>query len=318
MSGHLVDVLMATYNGARYVEEQIASLAAQDCRDWHLLMRDDGSSDDTPAIARRCAEFHGIAFTVIEDGRRGLGACGAFAALLEASKAPYFACCDQDDVWLSSRLRLTLEAVQRAETASGKTAPCLAFCDLVPVDSDLRPLASSFRDYAGMRIPSGRDAWQHLMIENCVTGCASLGNAALRSAASPIPGQAMMHDWWLALVAATQGVMVDVPDRLVLYRQHGGNALGAQRAGPGRMARRIVEAPIGMLAHARSWGQGSMRQAAVFAERYEARIDPLVAARFREFGSLHERGLLARKTFVPRHRVATNSPLRVLALTAAL
>lgn len=313
-----IDVLMATYNGAAYLEEQIASLAAQDHADWHLLVRDDGSQDDTPAIVQRCSKQHGISCTWIEDGQRGLGACAAFGSLIAASTAPYFACCDQDDIWLPTRLSRMLEHVQIAEAQSGDDRPCLAFCDLVPVDRTLRPIAPSFRSYAGLHIPTADRAWRHLMIENFVTGCATLGNAALRRKAGPVPAQAMMHDWWLALVAATQGRLVDVPEPLVLYRQHGGNVLGAQRGGFTRAARRVFDAPVDMLTHARQWGQDAMQQACAFADRYEGMVAPQIAALYREFGDLPARGAIPRKSFVLRERSATNSTLRVLALAATI
>src|SRR5829696_7008565 len=94
------DILLATFNGARFLPEQLASIEAQTHGGWRLIVRDDGSDDGTRSIIEAFAERHGERVRFLRDGRSQLGACGNFAALLEASDAPYFMFCDQDDVWL--------------------------------------------------------------------------------------------------------------------------------------------------------------------------------------------------------------------------
>lgn len=96
-----VDILLATYNGARFLPEQLQSLIDQHFRDWRLIVRDDGSADDTLAI----------------------------------SDAPYFAFCDQDDVWKPDKLSRMVACLRQHEATVGAATPLLAFCDLEPVDA---------------------------------------------------------------------------------------------------------------------------------------------------------------------------------------
>lgn len=221
-----VDILLATYNGAAFLKEQLESVLAQTHQDWHILARDDGSSDGTPAILDDYAKAHPEKFTVLCDGLR-LGAKGAFSALMAQSTAPYVAFCDQDDFWLPEKLELLLTAMREAELRHGCRRPLLIHSDLEVVDERLVTLAPSFWLHQG--IEPRRDRLPQLIVQNVVTGCASLFNKALLEAALPIPPEAFMHDYWLSLVASACGEIVAVPEQLVRYRQHGKNTLGAKK-----------------------------------------------------------------------------------------
>jgi len=222
-----LDILLATYNGARFLPDQLASLEAQSFTDWRLILRDDGSNDDSVTVVRDWASRTGRSLQVIEDGRQGLGPRDNFAALIANSTAPYFALCDQDDVWLPNKLAIMLAAVQAGEQRSGPDTPVLAICDLKVVDSQLQELHPSYRGCVPLVMPRPDYCVTDIMTYNVVTGCASMCNAALRTASLPIPAEAIMHDWWLGMVAAGFGELVDVPDALVLYRQHESNVVGA-------------------------------------------------------------------------------------------
>src|SRR5437763_17125550 len=98
-----VDILLATFNGAKYLPELLSSLEGQSRADWRLIVRDDLSSDASPAILDAFAERHAGRVDVLRDERGRLGSVANFAALMEVSAAPYFMFCDQDDIWLSSK-----------------------------------------------------------------------------------------------------------------------------------------------------------------------------------------------------------------------
>lgn len=313
-----VDILLATYNGERFLAEQLASLTAQSWRDWRLIVRDDGSSDDTLGILHRWKERTGASVLLIEDGEKGCGACGNFARLLAASDSPFFAFCDQDDVWKPEKLEALMSALVVAEEEHGRDEPVLAFCDLVPVAQDLAPIAHSFRHFVGLAVPDREAVARHLLLQNFVTGCAMMGNAALRQAALPVPPEAVMHDWWLAMVAANMGRIVEVPEGLVLYRQHGGNMVGMRPSTLTDHAARLLRDPMRNIRHARAWVSGASRQAAAFAASYEGRMPPEAHRLYREFGEAPGQGFVRRKLFPVRHRARSNSTARIAAASLFL
>ncbi len=152
-----------------------------------------------------------------------------FSALMKAAfqkGAQYVFCCDQDDVWEPNKLEVMLARLKQLEGTKEK-APSLAHHDLSVVDESLNPVAGSFIELMQLQ-PSDEHDPQRLISRNEVTGCAMACNRALLEIAVPIPEQAVMHDWWLALCAGYFGRMAYVPDKLVKYRQHGANAIGAK------------------------------------------------------------------------------------------
>lgn len=319
-----VDILLATYQGARHLPEQLASLAAQTHADWHLILRDDGSRDGSPELVRDWAQAGGHALTVLDAAEGNLGPARSFARLLEASEAPCFAFSDQDDRWHPTKIARLLDTVRAAEAEAGAETPILAHCDLRVVDRDLSPTAPSFWDLQGIRrgdirrdTPPGA-ARGRLLLQNTVTGCAMLGNAALRRAALPQPEVAMMHDWWLALVAAYAGEIRALPEALIDYRQHGGNTLGAKDWSPAAVLRRFRADPGAAIERTRRVLSGTRAQARALADLHGAQMPPEDRRLVEAYAALGTQGPLARKTFLHRHGLAPRSLLRTAVLVALM
>lgn len=236
-AGPRVAVLLATYNGADFLAAQLDSLLAQTYRDFVVVVRDDGSTDNTREIlagyqARYPSQFH-----CVEKDETNRGASGSFSFLCEyalGNKAALgidrlVACfCDQDDVWARNKIEVEVAALIRAEEGDTER-PVLVHSDLVVVDASLQQIAPSFIAYQGLEI--GRATFPALAISNVVTGCTALFNEALLRESLPVPKRAIMHDWWLAMTATAVGKLVFVPDTLVQYRQHGRNTIGAKPHG---------------------------------------------------------------------------------------
>ena len=224
----MIHILMSTYNGARYLAEQIDSILAQTYTDWRLYIRDDGSTDDTLRIVQNYAKKD-KRITVLEDSDN-LGACRSFERLLQTSDgAEYYAFADQDDVWRPDKLAILLKAMQEAEQEYPKL-PIVVHSDLQVVDAQLKEIAPSFWQYSNLR-PDIVDANLHyLAICNTVTGCAMLFNRAARTYSLPFPQTAYMHDAWVALAAAAKGgKVIPLSATPIAYRQHSTNVLGAVR-----------------------------------------------------------------------------------------
>jgi len=235
-----VAVLLSTWNGAAWLPAQLESLLAQTHAGWTLVVRDDGSTDGTRALLDAYAERDARIRILPADGRR-LGACGSFGALLEAVDAPWIAFCDQDDVWHPAKLERALGALRALEAAHGAATPLLVHSDLRPVRADGTPIAESFLAYQSLRPVDGAPL-RELLAQNFVTGCAVTINRALRAAAAPVPAGVIMHDWWLALVAAATGRVQHLPEATIDYRQHGGNTIGAKRLLSRRSLERVLRA----------------------------------------------------------------------------
>jgi glycosyltransferase involved in cell wall biosynthesis len=223
-----VCIVMAVHNGASFLPEQIESLRSQTERDWRLLVRDDGSDDGSQEIIRNyCQGDDRIVF--IEDGESEHSSASAnFSILLRHAfrqGAEYVFCCDQDDVWEPRKLEAMLARIREVEGADKH--PSLVHHDLVVVSDSLEPIADSFFDWMGLK-PSDEQNPQRLISRNEVTGCAMACNRGLLDIALPIPPEAVMHDWWLALCAAYFGRLRAFTDCLVKYRQHGANVIGAK------------------------------------------------------------------------------------------
>lgn len=270
-----VAVLLSTYNGARWLRPQLDSLLSQTFADWTLWARDDGSSDDSAAIladyARRDPRVR-----VFSDDAGHLGAQKSFFKLIEKADtdSPYLALCDQDDVWRQDKLQITLAAMRRLENGQD-AVPALVHTDLRIVDKDLRVLYPSGKRHLRWQVLEG-DFLARLLAQNVVTGCTTMINRALARAATPLPKEAMMHDWWLALVAAALGRVAYLDEATVEYRQHDSNASGsAVRRRPfydGVL--RVLTRPE----HFELLMDGRFRQCAAL-ERHLARFPPTPAGR---------------------------------------
>lgn len=228
-----VDILLATYNGDRYLHEQIESILRQSYEDWRLLIRDDGSSDATLSIIRLYQKSHPEQIFLIEDEDGRVGVSQSFSRLVQSSESSYVAFCDQDDIWLPEKLSQQIELMLKKESEGSVIAehiPVLIHSDLRVIDQDKNVIAKSFWRYQKYA-PESMCSVNSLLIQNHVTGCTVLVNRALIEIACPFPEKVVMHDWWLALIAICKGEIVAMDTTTVLYRQHPDNDTGAKQWG---------------------------------------------------------------------------------------
>lgn len=222
----MIEILLAVYNGERYLREQLDSLLRQSYTDWRLLAQDDGSTDGSMAILQEYAARCPGRVTVRRNPNPTGSAQGNFYSLLLQSTAPYVMTCDQDDVWLPEKIERTLAEMGRLEREFGGDRPLLVHTDLQVVDEQGAPLAPSL--LALQNLDPRRCALPQLLVQNIVTGCTMMVNRPLLALLKRPPAQSLMHDWWLALLAAAFGAIGFVEEPTLLYRQHGGNQVGAK------------------------------------------------------------------------------------------
>jgi glycosyltransferase involved in cell wall biosynthesis len=270
-----VEVLLATYNGARFLREQLDSILAQDYGNIRVLVRDDGSSDGTVEILDQYAKRFPSCFRVMPTSAPTGSAKNNFLLLMKASTAEYICFTDQDDVWLPDKVSRTKQAMDQLESRWGTKAPLLVFTDLHVVDDKLTILHKSF--WAHMNIdPDRMDRLAALMVQSVVTGCTAMLNRPLLELSLRMPDEAFMHDRWIGLLASSMGKSSGVRVPTVLYRQHEHNVLGTGRGAAGVAAAKPTRSLLERLRRPRiSEGQIflwnlSQRETRAFLQEYGA------------------------------------------------
>ncbi len=299
---HAITILLATYNGAAYLPEFLASLQRQKHTNWRLLVRDDSSSDDTRAILGHFAQQESR-MDLVDDRQGRLGTLGNFQALMERALAQgaHVVCfADQDDVWLPEKLAAQLAKLEQAQDQAPDGTPVLVHSDMSVVDRHLKPIHRSFMAYQGIRHQAA--PLVALLAQNFVTGCTMMFNRALLQLACPLPPGAIIHDWWLALCAAAWGRVVYLDQPTLLYRQHGGNQVGAKSL-PALLnpLRGKLYAHLG-----RAHGHfiATFRQAHALAEKIRHAGNTQATSllpRIEAYSRLHEQGRAHRLATVRRH-----------------
>ena len=249
---------MATYNGAPFLEEQLESILNQNIENVDLVVRDDGSTDDTVAILSD-ASLKNDRLSAIVQGKR-LGVIGSFFHLLHTCSpdAEFIAFADQDDVWLPDKLKRARNALLGVE----EQRPALYCSRLEYVDEELVAMGMS-------DLPHSSPQLKNALVENIAAGCTVMLNRPavnLLQSVSP-PEHVQMHDWWFYLVVSAFGDVIYDPEPSILYRQHSGNVVGAGRSAMARFARKVrgqLKRPTKL----------ASKQAEAFLEAYESSLPP--------------------------------------------
>jgi rhamnosyltransferase len=232
MEEQQITLLMATYNGERFIRQQLDSLLAQNYKQWQLIIRDDGSTDKTVDIINEYIPLHKNISLVINNSPIK-GACTNFAALFNIARqdaaVQYIMFCDQDDIWKPGKIALSVNAMQALEQEH-LNQPILVYgdFDLMTTDADYMP--GEFKLKKELKL-------KNLLSFNSVYGCTTILNRRLMDEINTIPTEAINHDYWVALVASIYPSKF-LPDKLLGYRQHTNNASG-NVAGNNSMAARL-------------------------------------------------------------------------------
>lgn len=217
-----LSVVVCTYNGAKYISEQIKSILFQTVPVNEIVICDDGSSDDTVELAKRELDASSFRDYKILVDRSHHGVSANFLRGMKASTGDYVFCCDQDDVWCDNKVELFVEAANR-------THMDLYFSDGYVVDSDLTKRDYSLWDSISFSygMAAERPLFEILLQKNVVTGAAMLVSRRLIDGVDCIPN-GWLHDGWFAMAAAAKGSIEPINHKTFLYRQHDANAVGAR------------------------------------------------------------------------------------------
>ena len=248
-----ISVALCTFDGARYLEQQLESIGAQSLLPYELVACDDGSSDRTVDILNDFALRASFPVRVCINKNR-LGVAGNFYNAIQLCCGDLFAFSDQDDVWLPHKL-------ERAEQQIGEsTDPARTlYC------SRLRYVNSELEDIAVSYAPS-KIGFHNALAENIATGCSVVfGSEIRRRFLCAAPENMVMHDWWAYLIASAYGEVIFDSEPGVLYRQHGQNVTGRESK-PLKLWNRLLWLAQRLIAHRK--GMDSLNQAERFLASY--------------------------------------------------
>lgn len=232
-------IILCTYNGKKYLREQLQSLLSQEYSgEFLLLLSDDGSTDGTREILHKTKEEYGEKVFLYDKGEASGSAWKHFLMILSAlanrtipdfpyEKMEYLFLSDQDDFCYPKKLSTMTRAMQEAETRYGKDCPLLCHTDMEVMDESGKKIADSYFRY--QKMPWKKENFANLLIQNHVTGAAMVMNQSLLAYLKQVPDFVYMHDQWIALLASAFGHILVLPEALYAYRQHGENVLGAKK-----------------------------------------------------------------------------------------
>ena len=220
-----IAILLSTYNGERYLIEQLDSLFSQTYSEFKLYVHDDGSSDKTISIIKEYQKRYIDQIVIKHDNcRRGAG--NSFMWLLDNVSADYYMFCDQDDVWMPNKIEVSLNQIRQIEDEQGNHVPVGVFTDLTLVDEKLNIIHPSFWKFQNIK-PRLTSQFKYLVYGNGVTGCTLMINQAVKTIIQPLPDSIGLHDYWLALLISRHGYLYYYPNPTIYYRQHRNNVAGA-------------------------------------------------------------------------------------------
>ncbi len=226
-----ISILLSSYNGEKYLKEQLDSLFAQTYKNFEIIVRDDGSTDKTKYILNEYEKNYPNKVQIIEDGIGNLGSSKSFMKLLEySSDCEYVMFCDQDDVWLPEKIEMSINKIKELEVESNKNIPLLVFTDLTVVDEKLNIINKSYWNYQKL-IPSITNDWKKLLSQNVITGCTIIMNKKAKEVCLPFTLEMMIHDQWIGVNVSKYGKIGYLNEQTILYRQHGNNVEGAHNYG---------------------------------------------------------------------------------------
>lgn len=219
-----VDILLATYNGEKYIKEQVESILNQTYENIQIIISDDCSTDKTRQVLKEYENNEKIKIFYQE---KNLGYVKNFEFLLKQVESNLYMLSDQDDVWKKEKVEKSVEKIESEKLD-------LVFGDLEVVDENLNTLYKSYNRYMHLihKIKKYQKDYRLQYLYNCMTGCTIISRKNWIDKVLPFPTNSkyMIHDYWLGLVIALNGKVGYIEEPYILYRQHEKNQVGSKKA----------------------------------------------------------------------------------------
>jgi glycosyltransferase involved in cell wall biosynthesis len=297
-----VAILLSTFNGEKYLKDQIDSLFNQRYKNSEVIVRDDLSSDNTLEIIK-------LYDIKLLKTKQNLGPKKSFIELLkyamENSSANYFMFCDQDDIWEKDKVEKTLDKIQKMELEFGDI-PLLVHTNLEVVDEKLFIINKSFMNF--QKIDSSKNKFNNLLMQNIITGCTVMINRKLAEKCLYIPDDSIMHDWWIGLIASKFGQIGYINETMIKYRQHTSNTIGAK----GFSYKEIIKKGFDFSYKIKI--DKNITQANAFLEQFHSELDNETIKMLQEFSSLKQKKWWQRRLVILKYRLLKQGFSRNLGL----
>lgn len=291
----MILIILSTYNGEKYLKEQLDSIFFQTYKNFEIIARDDGSNDNTINILK--------SYNIkILDTDKNLGAKLSFSTLLnyavKNTDAEYFMFCDQDDIWKSDKIEKTIANMKELEKENSDL-PLLVHTDLEVVDEKLNVLNKSFWKYE-KRDPS-LNSINRLIMQSTVTGCTMMINRKLAELSFPVSENSIMHDWWISMVASNFGKIAYLEESTISYRQHSSNDTGSKKFGLSL----ILKMAVNFLFYDELYKHldRNINQAKSFLNQYESLLDTDTKNMLRDFVSIKDKSFLEKRRILLKHDI---------------
>ncbi len=219
-----IDIIMPTYNGEKYLEQQLQSLLEQSYQNIRIIISDDNSSDNTTDILKKYKEKDKRIEIYFQE--KNLGVVKNIEFLLKKVENPFYMLCDQDDYWLPEKVQKSIDTLKQNDAD-------LVFGDLEVVDENLNTIYPSYNDFMHIsrKIKNNINKKDINYLYNCVTGCTILAKKETISWVLPIPIKSgfSIHDHWIGIMSSINGKLAYIQEKYIKYRQHGDNQVGATK-----------------------------------------------------------------------------------------
>lgn len=219
-----IDILLPTYNGQKFLKEQIESILNQTYKNIKLIISDDCSKDNTTNILKQYEEKDNR--IKVYRQKQNLGVVKNIEFLLEKVENELYMLSDQDDIWLPKKIEKSIETLKNNNAD-------LVFGDLEVVNQNLETIYPSFGDFMllNRKIEKCINTSNINYLYNCITGCTILSKKKFIEKILPIPANSkyVLHDHWIGLIVSLNGKLAYMPEKYIKYRQHGNNEVGTKK-----------------------------------------------------------------------------------------
>lgn len=304
-----VNIILSSYNGEKYISEQINSIVNLNYRDFKLFVYDDCSEDSTVETVKAFKAIYPDRIELIENNANKGSTLNFLSSIKELNKsdpARYYMFCDQDDIWLLDKIDISLNAMRRLERKHGTTYPLIVYNDAILIDKDGEYICSSF--YKTNKLKVKKTDFGRTLMENKCIGCTMFMNKAVVNLINEIGPDIRYHDWWMALIASAFGKIKYIKSPTILYRQHDSNQVGQrtygdyvkQRSSSSDDIRRRLEATI--------------VQAEYFRKCYSGRLSRLKKKKLNAFIKIRYAGFWRKRYIIIKNRFFKSGLIRNIGL----
>ena len=221
-----VVIIMATYNGEKYIKEQLESIINQTYSNWKLIIHDDNSTDKTMDILYEYKIKYKEKIEIIDDKIVFKSAKKNFMHLLNIVKNEefeYALFCDQDDIWVNNKIEIMLDYARK----ENREIPIVIHSDSRLIDANDNVIGESFNESS--KLHKERKDFLSIYLWNIAQGCSMMINKKCFDFIDINIEKIIMHDWWICIIASIFGSIVYINKQLIDYRQHDNNCIGGEK-----------------------------------------------------------------------------------------